>query len=254
MDIADRVVLITGGGSGMGAATAQFLRKKGAKIAILDQNISAAQEVAEKVQGFAVACDVRDANSTELALNKVTEQFGPARVCINCAGIAPAKRIVGRDGPMALNEFEHVIQINLVGTFNVLRLAAALMAKLEPVDENNERGVIINTASIAAFEGQIGQSAYSASKAGVCGLTLPAARELAQFNIRVMTIAPGLIKTPMLDTFPEEIQKNLTSNILFPHRFGLPEEYAKLVGHIIENAYLNGEVVRLDAGLRMPPK
>lgn len=251
MDIQDKVVIITGGGSGMGAATARLLHQKGARVAILDKNYEAAQQVAQELSGLAVKCDIADANDTEMAFTEITNKLGPVRICVNCAGIAPAKRIVGKEGPMPLADFEQVIQINLIGTFNVLRLAAAIMTKLEPTSPHQERGVIINTASIAAFEGQIGQAAYSASKGGICALTLPAARELGDFGVRVMTIAPGLVQTPLLKSLPGEIQERLGQQIPFPKRFAQADEYALLVEHIVINPYLNGEVIRMDGGLRM---
>jgi len=201
----------------------------------------------------AAVCDVTDAASAEAALAQAAKAHGPARVLVNCAGIGVAKRVVGRDGPMALADFDKVIRINLIGSFNMLRLAANDMSKLEP-QATGERGVIINTASVAAFDGQIGQAAYSASKAGIVGMTLPIAREFAQFGIRVLTIAPGLFLTPMMGTLSQEAQDSLAAAVPFPHRLGSPDEYAALAQHMIENAYLNGEVVRLDASLRMAPK
>lgn len=254
MDIGDKVVLVTGGGSGMGAATARYLSKKGAKVAILDVNLSDSNKLATEINALALQCDVTCENETEIAFAQLTKRLGPPRICINCAGIAPAKRIVGRDGPMPLADFEKTIKINLTGTFNTLRLAAAIMSKLEPIGDAQERGVIINTASIAAFEGQIGQCAYSASKGGIVAMTLPAARELAQFNIRVMTIAPGLVQTPMMASFSQEIQESLAANVPFPKRLASAQEYAMLVEHIIANPYLNGEVIRFDAALRMQAK
>ncbi len=251
MQIKDQIAIITGGGSGLGAATAIFLAELGAKIALLDVQIDRANELAKQLQGIAIACDVTDPQSTEKAINVIKQQLGLPRICVNCAGIAPAKRIVGRDGPMPLEDFTRVIQINLIGTFNVMRLAAAAMQTTSPLNQDGERGVIINTASIAAMEGQIGQAAYSASKGGVAAMTLPAARELAQFGIRVVTIAPGLMETPMLAGLPESTQKTLHALTPFPKRFGKPEEYAALVAHIIQNSYLNGTVIRLDGSLRM---
>jgi NAD(P)-dependent dehydrogenase (short-subunit alcohol dehydrogenase family) len=197
MQIQNTIALITGGASGMGAATARYLASKGAIVAIFDRNIEAATTVAQEIHGKAYAVDVTDAQSIEQAFTVLQAELGTPRICINCAGIAPAKRIVGKDGPMPLADFSQVIQINLIGTFNVLRIAAAAMSMIEPSNDTGERGIIINTASIAAFEGQIGQAAYSASKGGVVAMTLPAARELARFGVRVMTIAPGLVATPM---------------------------------------------------------
>jgi NAD(P)-dependent dehydrogenase (short-subunit alcohol dehydrogenase family) len=253
MKIHNQIALITGGASGMGAATAKFLAKRGAKVALLDANLQAAQEVAQSIKGLAVACDVVSAESAEAAIEQVKQNMGIPRICINCAGIAPAKRIVGRQGPMPLADFAQVINVNLIGTFNMMRLAAAAMMQLEPLtEESNERGVIINTASIAAYEGQVGQTAYSASKGGVVALTLPAARELAQFSIRVMTIAPGLIETPLLLNMSDEVREGLIKHVPYPKRFGFPQEFAELALHIIENPMLNGSVIRLDAALRMP--
>ena len=200
-----------------------------------------------------IVCDVADAASAEAAVAKAREAHGPARLLVNCAGVGTAARIVGRDGPMPLAAFERVIRINLIGSFNLLRLAAADMAKLDPLDEG-ERGVIINTASIAAYEGQVGQAAYAASKAGVVGMTLPAARELARSGVRVVTIAPGLFHTPMVEGLPVEVQQSLAESIPFPQRLGMPEEYAALVEHIVTNSFINGETIRLDGALRMPPR
>lgn len=251
MQIKDQIAIITGGGSGLGAATAIFLAEQGAKIALLDVQIERANEVAKQLKGIAIACDVTDPHSAENAMNMIKQQLGIPRICINCAGIAPAKRIVGREGVMPLEDFTRVISINLIGTFNVMRLAAAAMQTAATLNQDGERGVIINTASIAAMEGQIGQAAYSASKGGVAAMTLPAARELAQFGIRVVTIAPGLMETPMLAGLPEKTQQSLHALTPFPKRFGKPEEYAALVAHIIQNTYLNGTVIRLDGSLRM---
>jgi NAD(P)-dependent dehydrogenase (short-subunit alcohol dehydrogenase family) len=242
--------LITGGGSGLGAATAVKLAKAGVKVAVLDINIAAARQVAADIGGIAVACDVTDADATTAAVAEARSRHGAARILVNCAGIAAAKRIVGRDGPMPLAEFEAVIKVNLIGTFNAMRLAAADMASLEPLIDD-ERGVIVSTASVAAFEGQIGQAAYAASKGGVASLVLPAAREFAQFGIRVCAIAPGIFATPMLQTLPEEVQQSLAASVPFPKRLGSPQQYAELVLHIVENSYLNGEVIRIDGALRM---
>lgn len=244
--------IVTGGGSGMGAETARYLAKAGAKVAILDINIQGAQNVAKEIGGLAVQCDVSNAQNAKAAFDQAQVEHGIARICVNCAGIAPAKRIVGREGAMLLDDFRKVIDVNLIGTFNIMRLAAAAMSQIDPIDD--ERGVIINTASIAAYEGQIGQAAYSASKGGVVSMTLPAARELSQFGIRVMTIAPGIMETPMMKAMSQEVQDNLAAMIPFPKRLGLASEYAKLALHIIENSYLNGEVIRLDGAIRMQPK
>jgi NAD(P)-dependent dehydrogenase (short-subunit alcohol dehydrogenase family) len=253
MDIKGHAAIVTGGGSGLGAATAKMLADAGAKVALLDVNMDAANAHAKAIGGIAVKCDVSDSGSAEAAVKEANGKNGVARILINCAGIGTPKRIVGRDGPMPLGDYERVITINLIGTFNVLRLFAADCSKTEPMDAG-ERGIAINTASVAAYDGQIGQAAYSSSKGGVVGLTLPAARELAQFGIRVCTIAPGIFMTPMLMGLNEEVQKSLAASVPFPQLLGQPSEYAALARHMIENRYLNGEVVRLDGALRMAPK
>jgi NAD(P)-dependent dehydrogenase (short-subunit alcohol dehydrogenase family) len=253
MDIKGHAAIVTGGGSGLGAATATELAKAGAKVALLDVNMDAANAHAETIGGIAVKCDVSDAASAEAAVKEANSKNGIARILINCAGVGTPKRIVGRDGPMPLGDYEKVIRINLIGTFNVLRLFATDCSKTEPMDAG-ERGVCINTASVAAYDGQIGQAAYSSSKGGVVALTLPAARELAQFGIRVCTIAPGIFMTPMLMGLNEDVQKSLAASVPFPQLLGKPEEYASLARHIIENRYLNGEVIRIDGSLRMAPK
>ncbi len=245
--------LVTGGGSGLGAATALKLAARGAKVALLDINADAAKAVAAACGGLAIACDVSDADMTAAAVAQARAAHGAARILVNCAGIGPAKRIVGRDGPMRLADFARVIQINLIGTFNAMRLAAGDMQSLDPMDEG-ERGVIVSTASVAAYEGQIGQAAYAASKGGVVALVLPAAREFAQFGIRVNAIAPGIFATPMLMGLPEEVQQSLAVSVPFPKRLGRPEQYADLVLHILENRYINGETIRLDGALRMAPR
>jgi NAD(P)-dependent dehydrogenase (short-subunit alcohol dehydrogenase family) len=253
MDVKGHAAIVTGGGSGMGAATARALAAAGAKVALLDVNLEAAEAVAKEIGGIALSCDVSDAASAEAAVAKAREAHGAARVAVNCAGVATAGRIVGREGPLDLAAFKRVIDINLIGSFNILRLASYDMSKLEAL-EDGERGVIVNTASVAAFEGQIGQAAYSASKGGIVGLMMPAARELARFGVRVMTIAPGLIGTPMLLGMPQEVQDSLAASVPFPQRFGRPEEYAGLVMHILGNVMLNGDVIRLDGAIRMQPK
>jgi len=245
--------LVTGGGSGLGAATAEKLAAAGAKVALLDVNMDAAKAVAGKIGGLAIKCDVSSAEATEAAIKEAHAQHGAARIVVNCAGIGEAKRIVGREGPMPLAEFERTIRINLIGTFNAMRLAAADMQSLPPL-EAGERGIIIMTASVAAFEGQIGQAAYSASKGGIVSLVLPAARELAQFGIRVTAIAPGIFHTPMLGALREDFQKSLAESVPFPKLLGNPAEYAALAMHMVENRYLNGETVRLDGALRMAPR
>jgi NAD(P)-dependent dehydrogenase (short-subunit alcohol dehydrogenase family) len=253
MQLKNQAAIVTGGASGLGAATARRLANQGAKVAVCDLNAGLAETVAAEIGGVAVACDVADAGSAEAAIAAAAKAHGPARVLVNCAGIGVAKRVVGRDGPMSLADFDRVIKVNLIGSFNMLRLAAVGMSKLEPLS-TGERGVVISTASIAAYDGQIGQSAYSASKGGIVAMTLPIARELAQFGIRVLAIAPGLFLTPLLSGLPQEAQDSLSAAIPFPHRLGDANEFASLVLHMIDNTYLNGEVVRLDASLRMAPR
>ena len=253
MDIRGHAAIVTGGASGLGAATARMLAEAGAKVAILDVNDDGARAAATRTGGLALHCDVTAADETAAAIAAAKAKHGAARIVINCAGVGPAKRIVGRDGPMPLADFERVIAINLIGTFNALRLAGAAMQNLEPL-QDGERGIIVCTASVAAYDGQIGQSAYAASKGGVVGLVLPAAREFAQFGIRVMTIAPGIFGTPMLRAMSEEVQASLGASVPFPKRLGEPLEYAELVLHCVRNGYLNGEVIRLDGALRMQPR
>jgi NAD(P)-dependent dehydrogenase (short-subunit alcohol dehydrogenase family) len=244
--------IVTGGGSGLGRATAEALAARGARVAVLDLNPAAAEDVAKAVGGLALVGDVADEVSAGAAIAKAAAAHGAARVLVNCAGIGVAKRVVGREGPQPLADFEKVIRVNLIGTFNMIRLAAAELAKLEPID--GERGVIISTASVAAYEGQIGQAAYSASKGGVAAMTLPIARELAQFGVRVNTIAPGVFMTPMMAGLPQPAQDSLGASVPFPARLGQPAEYAALAVHIIENGYINGETIRIDGALRMAPK
>jgi NAD(P)-dependent dehydrogenase (short-subunit alcohol dehydrogenase family) len=253
MNVNGHAAIVTGGGSGLGAATARALAKAGAKVAVLDVNLDGAKKVAAEIGGLALGCDVASAASVEGAIANAREKHGPARILVNCAGIGPAARIVGKDGPMKLDDFARVININLIGTFNAMRVAAADMQTLPPLADG-ERGVIISTASVAAYDGQIGQAAYAASKGGIVGLTLPAARELARFGIRVVMIAPGIFATPMLLGMPQNVQDSLAASIPFPSRLGTPEEYAKLAMHILDNVMLNGEVIRLDGAIRMAPK
>ncbi len=254
MQIAGITAVVTGAGSGMGEATARYLVQQGARVALFDLNEDAARQVADDIDGKAFACDVADATSAEQAVAGAVSSMGIPRLLVNCAGIATGQRTVGRDGPMPLDDFKRVIDINLVGTFNMIRLVAARMYELEATGDSGERGVIVNTASVAAFEGQIGQAAYSASKGGVVALTIQSAREFASQGIRVMTIAPGLIDTPMLRGMSDEIRESLSSQVPFPKRFGQPEEYARLVGHIVENEMLNGDVIRLDGAIRLQPR
>ena len=254
MDLNGVTALVTGAGSGMGAATAKALAKRGARVAVVDLNLESAQQTADSIKGLALSADVSSGESVEAALQQVVDELGAPRVVVSCAGIAAASRIVGREGPHELDLYQRVINVNLVGTFNVLRLTAERMSTLDPVSDSGARGVIVNTASVAAYDGQIGQAAYSSSKGGVVALTLPAARELARFGIRVMTVAPGLIGTPMLLNMPDEVQQSLADQVPFPQRFGTPEEYADLVLHIVDNEMLNGEVIRLDGAIRLQPK
>jgi NAD(P)-dependent dehydrogenase (short-subunit alcohol dehydrogenase family) len=254
MNIQGHAALVTGGASGLGAETVRKLARAGAKVTILDVNLEAGQALAREVGGLAAACDITDTGSLQQALATAREAHGPARILINCAGIGGAKRVVGRDGsPMPLEDFSKVIQVNLIGTFNVIRLAAADMVAQDPL-EDGERGVIVCTSSVAAYDGQIGQEAYAASKGGLASLTLPLARDLAQSGVRVMTIAPGLFLTPLLYQLPQEVQQSLAASIPFPKRLGKPEEFAELAVHIVGNLSLNGEVIRLDGALRLAPR
>ena len=253
MEIAGQAALISGGGSGLGRATAQALAKAGARVAVLDINEAAAVAAAKEIGGFAAACDVTNAADTEAAVAAARERHGPARLVVACAGIGTAGRIVGRDGPLPLDAFRRTIEVNLIGSFNLLRLAAADMTGLDPLGDG-ERGLIVLTASVAAFEGQIGQAAYSASKGGIVGLTLPAARELARYGVRVVAIAPGIFATPMLAGLPQDVQDSLAASVPFPPRLGRPEEYAALVLDLCRNVMINGSVVRLDGALRMAPR
>ena len=254
MDIAGHSAVVTGGGSGMGAETARRLSRAGGKVTVLDSNAAAAGTVADEIRGLGIDCDVSDAGAVEAAIDRARAAHGPARICVNCAGIATARRIVGRSGPAPLEEFRRVIEVNLIGTFNVMRVCASDMADLEPVNETGERGVMIATASVAAYEGQVGQAAYAASKGGLVGMTLPVARDLAGLGIRVMTIAPGLMETPMLAGMPEEVRDSLAASVPFPRRLGRPAEFSDLVEHVIGNAMLNGSVIRLDGAIRLEPK
>lgn len=255
MQLNHTAAIVTGGGSGLGAATARALAAAGARVALFDINLAAAQAVAAEIQGLAVACDITDTASLETALAAATAAHGPARLVFNVAGIGSAKRIVGKDGSAApLADFERVVRVNLIGTYNVCRLTAATMVAQAPATPDGERGVIVNTASVAAFDGQVGQEAYSASKGGVAAMTLPMARDLAQFGVRVCTIAPGLFATPLLKELPEAVQQSLAASIPFPKRLGDPAEFAQLALHIATNGALNGEVIRLDGALRMAPR
>lgn len=253
MNVQGKAAIVTGGASGLGKATALKLAAYGAKVAIVDVNYTLAKQVAEEIGGLALKANVADADQAQEVISQARQKHGSATILVNCAGIGTSGRIVSKQGPMPLSAFEKVIQVNLIGSFNMMRLAAAGMMAEEPNGEN-ERGVIISTASVAAYEGQIGQAAYAASKGGIVSLTLPAAREFAQFGIRVLAIAPGLFETPLLEGLSDEARQNLSSAIPFPKRLGQAEEYANLVLHLIENSYLNGEVIRIDGGLRMQAK
>ena len=253
MQIKGMAVVVTGGGSGMGADVARHLAALGAKVAVLDVNTAGAEGVAKEIGGVACTCDISKADSAEAALAKAKAAHGPARILVNVAGILIPGRILGKEGPLPLEKFSKVIEVNLVGTFNMMRLAAADMASLEPLADC-ERGVIVNTSSVAAYEGQIGQAAYAASKAGIVGLTLPAARDLARSGIRVLAIAPGLVATPMMLNLPPDLQKSLGDSVPFPSRLAEAREFSRLAQHMIENVMLNGEVVRLDGALRLAPK
>jgi NAD(P)-dependent dehydrogenase (short-subunit alcohol dehydrogenase family) len=250
MQIRGQVALISGGASGLGAASARALAQAGARVGLLDANAEQADALARELGGIAARCDVTSAAGAEAAVASLRDAMGTARILINCAGIAPGAKIVGKSGPMPLDEFRRAIEVNLVGTFNLMRLVAADMMVLEPLADG-ERGVIINTASVAAFEGQVGQAAYAASKGGVVSLTLQAAREFAPVGIRVCTIAPGLFETPMMAGLPERVRASLATTVPFPQRLGHPDEYAAQALNIITSPYLNGVTLRLDAALRM---
>ena len=254
MKIQGIAAIVTGGGSGLGEATARELARLGAKVAVLDVNLANAQKVAAGIGGVACQADVTDTASLEKAFADAAAAHGPARILMNIAGIGSAKRVVQKDGSAApLDDFVRVIHVNLIGTYNATRLFAAACAKLEPLDDG-ERGVTVFTASVAAFDGQVGQQAYSASKGGIVGMTLPMARDLAQHGIRVCTIAPGLFSTPLMRSLPEPVQQSLAASIPFPPRLGKPEEFADLACHIVTNTHLNGETIRLDGALRMAPR
>lgn len=252
MEIAGAHIAVTGGGSGLGEAVAQALAKRGAKVTVIDRNAEGAARVGAAIGGHALALDVTD-EAAGAALDNAIAAMGPLRGLVNCAGIGGAARIVGREGPMALDAFERTIRVNLIGTFNMLRLAAARMQGNAP-DADGGRGAIVNTASVAAFDGQVGQAAYAASKGGIVALALPAARELARFGIRVNTVAPGIFLTPLLAELPPEVQQGIAAQVAFPNRLGDPAEFADVVLMCLTNSYLNAEVIRLDGGVRLPPK
>ncbi|RZL62563.1 MAG: SDR family NAD(P)-dependent oxidoreductase [Variovorax sp.] len=254
MKIEGQAALVTGGASGLGEATARELARLGARVAVLDRNAELAEKVAKDIGGIACACDITHSESVTAALERAAAAHGPARILMNVAGIGSAKRIVGKDGNAApLEDFVRVITVNLIGSYNISRLFAAQCAKLEAL-EGGERGVMLFTASAAAFDGQVGQQAYSASKGGLVGMTLPMARDLAQHGIRVCTVAPGLFATPLLMELPEPVQQSLAASIPFPPRLGKPSEFAELACHVVTNGHLNGEVIRLDGALRMAPR
>lgn len=254
MKLEGQAALVTGGGSGLGEAVARELARLGAKVAVLDVNGEGAARVAAEIGGLACRCDITDTASVIAALDAAEAAHGPARILMNIAGIGGARRVVAKDGsPAPLEDFERVIRVNLIGTYNIIRLAAARFVKLAPL-EDGERGVMVNTASVAAFDGQVGQEAYAASKGGLVGLTLPLARDLAQWGVRVCTLAPGLFATPLMNELPAEVQASLAASIPFPKRLGKPEEFAALAAHVVTNGHLNGEVIRLDGALRMAPR
>lgn len=253
MDIKAVTAVVTGGASGLGAAVARHLVAAGARVGIVDLNAEKGAAAAQDMGCAFAACDVADAQSGAAAIAALEAEQGVANLLVNCAGIATPGRIVGREGPLDLASFESVIRVNLIGTFNMMRLAADAMSRLEP-NADGERGVIVSTASIAAYEAQVGQAAYGASKGGVAAMTIPAARELARFGIRVMSIAPGIFETPLLEVLPEDIREELGQSHPFPARLGRPPEFAALVQHIVENPFLNGETIRIDGAIRLPPK
>jgi len=253
MNINNVPAIVTGGASGLGEATARLLAEHGAKVAIFDVQEDKAKQVAKEINGIAISCDVTNAESAVQAFAAAKKAHGACGIAVNCAGIGTPAKILGREGPMDLDFFNKVINVNLCGSFNIMRLAADDMQNRDPNDDG-ERGVIISTASVAAYEGQIGQAAYSASKGGIVGLTLPAARELARYGIRVLAIAPGLFMTPMMESLPEAAQESLAATLPFPKRLGKPAEYARIVKEMVENPVLNGEVIRIDSALRMAPK
>lgn len=254
MQIQGQAALVTGGGSGLGEAVARELARQGAKVAVLDLNAANAERVASEIGGIACACDIADTAALTAALDAAQAAHGPARIVMNIAGIGTAKRVIGRDGePAPLEDFERVVRINLIGTYNMVRLAAARIARLEPLADG-EKGVMVMTASVAAYDGQVGQEAYAASKGGLVSMTLPLARDLAQHGIRVVTIAPGLFETPLMQQLPVEVQQSLAASIPFPKRLGQPQEFAALAAHAVTNGHLNGETIRLDGALRMAPR
>jgi len=256
MEVRDKVAIVTGGASGLGKATARMLAEKGAKVMIFDINEINAKKTCEEIGNtckYAIV-DVTDEASTQAGIKQTLDAFGALHICVNCAGTGDAARTVGKQGPYPLDRFKRIVNLNLIGTFNVLRLAAAEMQNNAPVNDDGEKGVIVNTGSAAAFDGQIGQAAYSSSKAGVVGMTLPIARELGKLGIRINTICPGVFETELMLLAPQEMRDGLAAHAQFPRRLGKPPEFAALAVHIMENPYMNGETIRLDASMRMPPK
>lgn len=254
MQIQGQAAIVTGGGSGLGEAVARALAQQGAKVAVLDVNAEGAARVAAEIGGIALRCDITNTEQVNAALDQAEAAHSPARILMNIAGIGGAKRIIGRDGsPAPLEDFERTVRVNLIGTYNMVRLNAARIAKLAPL-EDGERGVMVCTASVAAFDGQIGQEAYAASKGGIVGMTLPLARDMAQWGIRICTIAPGLFATPLMNELPAEVQASLAASIPFPKRLGKPEEFASMALQVVTNGHLNGETIRLDGALRMAPR
>ena len=254
MKIEGEVALVTGAASGLGEATAKRLAARGATVVAVDLSAEAAEKTAAAIGGVGYGADVCDATAIKTVFTSVTGAFGAPRIVVSCAGIGTATRILPRDGSLTIDTFERTVRVNLVGTYTVMNIAARAMAAADPIDEDGARGVIVNTASVAYEDGQIGQAAYSAAKGGVASMTLPAARELARFGIRVMTIAPGLFETRMSAGLPDDVRAEILASVPFPSRMGLPDEYARLVEQIVENPMLNGSVIRLDAAARMPPK
>ncbi len=257
MDISDQVVVVSGGASGLGSACVQHFWAAGANVAVFDINAQGSHRIKPQSSHGKIGfydVDVTSVAAISVAIEAAASELGDIRACINCAGIAPAGKTVGRDGALDLEKFRKVIDVNLLGSFNVLRLAAEKMLELDPVNSEGARGVIINTASVAAFDGQVGQAAYAASKGGVVSMTLPIARDLGTRGVRVNTIAPGVFNTPMMEAMPDKVKEPLEQAVQFPKRLGLPAEFAKLAAHIVENDYLNGEVIRLDGGIRMTPR
>jgi NAD(P)-dependent dehydrogenase (short-subunit alcohol dehydrogenase family) len=254
MQIQGQAAIVTGAGSGLGEAVARELARQGAKVTLLDVNADGVARVAADIGGLGIRCDITNTEQVNAALDQAEAAHGPARIVMNVAGIGGAKRIIQRDGsPAPLEDFERTIRVNLIGTYNMVRLTAARIAKLEPL-EDNERGVMVCTASVAAFDGQVGQEAYAASKGGIVGMTLPLARDMAQWGIRICTVAPGIFLTPLMHELPAEVQQSLAASIPFPKRLGKPEEFASMVAYVVTNTHLNGETIRLDGALRLAPR